>query len=32
MLTARAHDAVAELLEKGNRRVQEMEAHGREAG
>lgn len=32
MLTARAHQAVAELLEEGNRRVQEMEAHGREAG
>ena len=28
MLTARAHQAVAELLEEGNRRVQEMEAHG----
>ena len=32
MLTARAHQAVAELLEEGNRCVQEMEAHGREAG
>src|SRR5262249_23207086 len=32
MLTPRAHQAVAELLEEGNRRVQEMEAHGRAAG
>ena len=28
MLTDRAHQAVAELLEDGNRRVREMEAHG----
>jgi 1-acyl-sn-glycerol-3-phosphate acyltransferase len=28
MLTARAHQAVAELLEEGDRRVREMEAHG----
>ena len=32
MLTARAHQAVAELLEEGNRRVQEMEADGRASG
>src|SRR5262249_37172492 len=32
MLPAGAHQAVAELLEEGNRRVQEMEADGRASG
>jgi hypothetical protein len=28
MLTEKAHEAVAALLDQGNRRVQEMLAHG----